>query len=74
MSSLAYKPAAFTIHVAERQSLRRGLDRYPILAPSEDGWSLVGPAGELLFRGLGARGRRECLEFARDHGIVAVMS
>jgi hypothetical protein len=34
----------------------------------------VGPAGDLLFRGLGVRGRRECLEFARDHGIVAVMS
>ncbi len=74
VSSLAYRPAAFTIRVAERRSLRLDLGRYPILAPTEDGWSLVGPTGELLFRGFGVRGRRECLEFARDHGIVAVMS
>lgn len=74
VSSLAHRPAAFAIHVAEPRRLRRALRRYPLLAPTEDGWSLVGPTGELLFRGSGMRGRRECLEFARDHGIVAVMS
>ncbi len=74
VSSLAYRPTAFAIHVAEPRRLRHALGRHPLLAPTEDGWSLVGPAGELLFRGFGVRGRRECLEFARDHGIVAVMS
>jgi hypothetical protein len=74
VSSLAYKPAAFAIHIAEPRRLRHAVGRYPTLAPTEDGWSLVGPAGDLLFRGLGVRGRRECLEFARDRGIVAVMS
>ncbi len=74
VSSLAYKPAAFAIHVAEPQRRRHAFRRHPILTPTEDGWSLVGPTGELLFRALGVRGRRECLEFARDSGLVAVMS
>jgi hypothetical protein len=44
------------------------------LLPSGDGWSLVGPDGELVFQALGTGGRRQCLEFARAHGVLAVLS
>lgn len=44
------------------------------LLPSEDGWSLVGPRGELLCRGLGLASRRQCLEKARELGITTVLS
>ena len=48
-------------------------DRLRLLA-SDDGWSLVRPDGELLFRALGTRARHECLQFARAHGALAVFS
>jgi hypothetical protein len=44
------------------------------LLPTGDGWSLIGPDGELVFHGLGLSGRRQCLEFAREHGALAVLS
>jgi hypothetical protein len=44
------------------------------LLPSGDGWSLVGPDGELVFHALGVHGRRHCLEFARAEGVLAVFS
>ena len=48
--------------------------RHLLLRPSGDGWTLVTPGGEIVFRGLGARARRECLEFARAVGALAVIS
>jgi hypothetical protein len=42
------------------------------LLPTEDGWSLVTLAGRVLLRGQGYRSRRQCLEFARLRGIVAL--
>jgi hypothetical protein len=44
------------------------------LLPSGDGWSLVGPDGKVVFQALGNGGRRECLQFARAHGVLAVFS
>jgi hypothetical protein len=44
------------------------------LLPSRDGWSLLGPDGELVFQALGTRGRRQCLEFAQAQGVLAVFS
>jgi hypothetical protein len=44
------------------------------LRPTEDGWSLLNSAGEVLFRGFGLDGRRQCLEFAREIGILTVFS
>jgi hypothetical protein len=70
MSTLAHRPAAFAVQFAESAAA----PACPMLRPTEDGWSLVAPTGELLFRGLGLRARRECLEYARDHGVLAVMS
>jgi hypothetical protein len=39
---------------------------------SEDGWSLLDSRGIVLFRGLGLRSWRQCLEFARDMGVLVV--
>lgn len=42
------------------------------LRPTEDGWSLIAADGRIVYRGFGLKARRECLEFARDHGVPAV--
>ncbi len=70
MNALAHKPAAFEVRLGDKPATGRRL----ILLPTEDGWSLVGANGELAFRGLGTSGRRECLEFAREHGVLWVLS
>jgi len=46
----------------------------PRLCATEDGWSLLGADGELIVRGLGHRGRRECLEAAQRMGILVLAS
>jgi hypothetical protein len=70
MNTLAHRPAAFELRTSDRPAARSSL----FLRPTEDGWSLVGPGGELVHRGLGTRSRRECLEYARDHGVISVFS
>jgi hypothetical protein len=74
MRTLARRPAAFTIRTAERRAYHGTGHDCLILRPTEDGWSLISPSGELVFRGLGTAGRRHCLEFARDHGVLSVLS
>jgi len=45
------------------------------LVAAGDGWSLVSLAGEPVFSAEGRRrGRSRCLEFARDRGVVALVS
>ena len=44
------------------------------LVPSGDGWSLVSLDGEPVFSADGLRGRWRCLEFARNRGVVALVS
>ena len=44
------------------------------LLPSGDGWSLVGPEGQLVFHALGTQGRRRCLEYARGRGALVLVS
>lgn len=73
MTSLAHTPAAFPVPtraVGAREQTMVGLR----LLPSGDGWSLVGPEGNVVFEALGSYGRRRCLEFARAHGVLAVFS
>jgi hypothetical protein len=43
------------------------------LRATGDGWSLLAPDGSLVFRGFGVAGRRQCLEFAVDRGVLAVL-
>jgi hypothetical protein len=44
------------------------------LVASGDGWSLVSLDGEPVFSADGLRGRWCCLEFAHNHGVVALVS
>jgi hypothetical protein len=44
------------------------------LRATSDGWSLLDPSGKVLFQGLGQSSRRQCLEFARTRGVLAVLS
>ena len=44
------------------------------LVASGDGWSLVSLEGEPVFSADGLRGRRSCLEFAHNRGVVALVS
>jgi hypothetical protein len=74
MTAVAHRRAALEIR-SDRGALRRAAAtrRYTLRA-SEDGWSLLAPNGEVVFRGFGLASRRECLEFARDLGVLAVIS
>lgn len=72
MSALVYPPTAFEIRGA---SVAAG--EYPgrlVLRATGDGWALIGPAGDIVYHGLGRRGRHECLQFARDRGVLSVFS
>jgi hypothetical protein len=44
------------------------------LRATDDGWSLLAPNGDVLFRGIGLAARRRCLELARELGALAVLS
>jgi hypothetical protein len=67
-------PTACEIRSTSRSGASGGQSGRPRLLSTDDGWSLVGSDGEMLFRGLGAHGRRQCLEEARARGILAVFS
>jgi hypothetical protein len=68
MTSLAHAPAEVELRPLEKTDARIRLR----LLPSGEGWSLVTPEGKLVFRALGTRARRQCLEFARTHGVLAL--
>jgi hypothetical protein len=72
MTALASTPTAFEIRGA-LVTAGEHPDRL-VLRATGDGWSLIGPAGELVYHGLGRRGRHECLQFARDRGVLSVFS
>jgi hypothetical protein len=72
MSALAYTQTAFEIRGASVQAGERPARL--VLRATGDGWSLLGPDGELVHFGLGRQGRHECLQFARDRGVLAVFS
>jgi hypothetical protein len=71
MTALAHRPIAVGIRPDRGREVTASQLR---LRPTEDGWSLIGSRGEVVFRGLGVRARRECLEYARERGVVAVVS
>ena len=74
MTAFAHIPATVEIRAALSAAVQIPAAKRTRLLPTEDGWSLVGPNGELIFRGLGRQARRQCLEAARERGIVAVFS
>jgi hypothetical protein len=67
-------PTALEVRGLRGSAAREARTARPTLRASDDGWSLIGADGELLFRGLGLRGRHECLEAARALGLPAVFS
>ncbi|HZU40199.1 MAG TPA: hypothetical protein VE992_04070 [Solirubrobacteraceae bacterium] len=74
MTALAHRPAAFEIRSFGEPCARDARAQRLWLRPTDDGWSLISPAGDLVFRAQGTRARRACLEFAREHGFAAVFS
>lgn len=74
MSSFAHQPAAFAIRTADPARTQTRIAGSLSLRGTEDGWSLIAADGEVVFRALGVGGRRQCLEFARARGVLAVLS
>jgi hypothetical protein len=74
MSAVADKPDMFQLWSFKGLRGEARASMRLRLLPSGDGWSLVGPDGKLVFQALGSRGRRQCLEFARAHGVLAISS
>jgi hypothetical protein len=73
MNPSAVRPA-FAIEIADERRLHRTAAGRFILRPTGDGWSLMRLGGEVVFHGLGASGRRHCLEYARAQGALSVLS
>jgi hypothetical protein len=72
MATVASTPTAFEIRGA---SVTAG--EYPdrlVLRATGDGWSLIGPGGEVVYHALGRNGRHACLQFAREQGVLSVFS
>ncbi len=44
------------------------------LRATTDGCALVDAEGDVVFYADGLGGRRECLKYARDHGVLALLS
>ncbi|MFL5822161.1 MAG: hypothetical protein ACJ764_01820 [Solirubrobacteraceae bacterium] len=65
------RPTAFALH--QRMGQRTAPTRL-LLRSTEDGWSLLGPRGELVFRSMGTAARQRCLEFARAQGVLSVLA
>jgi hypothetical protein len=48
--------------------------RVLLLTADHYGWSLSSPDGEIVFQAAGLAGRAACLRYARDHGVLALIS
>jgi hypothetical protein len=72
MTAIAHSRAAIELHHGVRLA-DSPPDRLWLRATT-DGWSLLDPSGKVLFHGLGQSSRRQCLEFARSRGVLAVLS
>lgn len=74
MTSLAHSPSTFERRQLDPMGMLALAREQLRLVPSGDGWSLIRRDGKLVFHGLGITGRQRCLEYARDHGVLAVTS
>lgn len=74
MTAIAHRSAACEVTFG-REGLRSGaVTRRCSLRATEDGWSLLAPDGKVIFRGRGLTSRRECLEIARELGVMVVIT
>jgi hypothetical protein len=60
--------------VATTTSITSTASERLILTPMTDGWALMTEDGAVVFRRSGPGARRACLEFARDHGVLSVLT
>jgi hypothetical protein len=74
MTATAHRTTAFELRRGHGGLIPQAAGQRVSLCATEDGWSLLNPSGEVIFRGLGRTSRRECLERARDLGVLAVIS
>lgn len=74
MPTFRHHPAAIEISMAEKTDAHGTRGGYLFLRPTEDGWSLITPDGEVVYRGLGLGSRRRCLEIAVERGAATVLS
>jgi hypothetical protein len=74
MVSIASKPHASAFRAPKPAFASDTLRARLRLLQSGDGWSLVGPDGELMFHALGIQGRRRCLEYAYAEGALTISS
>jgi hypothetical protein len=72
MIAAAPEPAAFEVRVRDYARQRTGPAPRVSIWATEDGYALIASDGTVLFRGLGRGGRRQCLEYAREHGVLVV--
>ena len=72
MTAIAHTRAAIELHEGLR--LSDGPPDRLWLRATSDGWSLLDPSGNVLVYGMGQSSRRQCLEFARSRGVLAVLS
>lgn len=62
MSTLAYSP-----------NTEQPVSSMLLLRSTDSGWALSDARGEIVFSAEGRGGRQACLEFARDHGVLALI-
>ncbi len=74
MTASAHRATAFELRRGHGGLIPAAAAQRVSLRATEDGWSLLNPRGEVIFRGLGRASRRECLERARNLGVLAVLS
>jgi hypothetical protein len=74
MTTYNHRPAAIEISADEKPDVQCAAGGYLVLRPTEDGWSLITPDGEVVYRGLGIASRRRCLEIAVERGAATVLS
>jgi hypothetical protein len=72
MTALAHRLAAFEVRASGQTNSRDAATRRLVLRATEDGWSLMTVDNQVVYRGLGVGARRQCLEFARKLGVLAV--
>ena len=69
MTSLTHRPARLALGALHPSATR---SEFLKLVPTLDGWALVRSDGDVVFDALGTDARRECLEFARGRGVLAL--
>ena len=73
MTASIHQLAAFELQAPGRVHHRATVADRMLLRATEDGWSLMAHDGQLVFRGFGLAGRRQCLQFAHELGVLAVL-